>query len=75
MSEPKTKATLMNTERARCQKCGEVFSRTSNFDRHRKSGNCVDPESVGLIITEKNGNSWWQQPGNGFDHTKKGENT
>ena len=69
----KTKATLYGTERAQCQGCGEYFSRTSNFDRHRKGGICVDPISVGLIIAEKNGNSWWQQPGNGFDHTKKGE--
>ncbi len=70
---PQTKAVLMGTERAQCQKCGEVFSRTSNFDKHRKGGNCVNPSSVGLEIKEKNGNSWWGMPGNGFDHAKKGE--
>ncbi len=56
-NRPRTKSKLYGTERAQCRKCGEVFSRTSNFDKHRKGGICVDPESVGLILTEKNGNS------------------
>lgn len=71
MGEPRTKAELMNSERAQCRKCLEVFSRTSNFERHRKNGDCVDPSSVGLIIKVSGENSWWQMPGNGFTFPNK----
>lgn len=45
-------------EKAQCPACGEVFSRVSNFDKHRKGSHgidrhCVDPATVGLVLSEK----------------------
>lgn len=44
--------------RCLCSVCGEVFSNVRNFDKHRdgrtKTG-CLDPESVGLSLSEESG--------------------
>jgi hypothetical protein len=29
--------------------CHRTFTRPSNFDRHRRGGQCVDPATVGLV--------------------------
>lgn len=62
---PQTNSVLRG-KRCRCPSCGEVFSTISNFDKHRK-GNagskvCVNPATVGLVINERNGNTYWMHP-------------
>ena len=64
---PITSATLKG-KRCQCSKCGEVFSTTSNFDRHRKGSHdvgryCISPESAGLVIRETSYGTFWQMPG------------
>lgn len=48
--------------RCKCSVCGEVFSTVRNFDAHRDvdyrrpgPGKCVDPETMGLVLSEKSG--------------------
>lgn len=41
----------VSTRQAHCGACHRTFSRVSNFDRHRVGGECVEPESVGLVLT------------------------
>lgn len=68
LKTPKTSADLQGTERAQCPSCKEVFSTTSNFDKHRKGKHgvdrhCVDPEMVGLVIVNtKTGSVWKGKP-------------
>lgn len=44
---------------ARCTACNQVFSVSRNFDSHRKWNSkkqesyCLDPESVGLTLSDK----------------------
>jgi hypothetical protein len=45
--------------RAHCGVCHETFSRVSNFDQHRVAGQCVAPESVGLV---RKGSVWLMPP-------------
>lgn len=60
---------ILKGNRCQCTGCGEYFSTESNFDRHRRfSVNeqqrvCVDPASVGLVISNRAGNSFWAMPG------------
>lgn len=67
----RTNATLLGSQsRCQCPTCGEFFSTTSNFDKHRKGSHdegryCVDPESVGLVIGNVNGNTFWRGKGSG----------
>jgi hypothetical protein len=54
--------------RCQCPACFEYFSTTSNFDKHRKGKHgkdrhCVNPESVGLVIVETGGGTFWRMPG------------
>ena len=66
---PRTEATLTGSEsRCQCPNCGEFFSTTGNFDKHRKGTPgvdrvCVDPESVGLRIKETKAGTFWAMPG------------
>ena len=55
-------------KRCQCPGCGEYFSTVSNFDRHRKGKHgvdrhCVDPVSVGLVLGESHGSTFWRMPG------------
>lgn len=57
--------------RCQCPNCGEYFSTVSNFDKHRKGKHgvdrhCVDPASVGLVIAESAGGTFWRGPGRTF---------
>jgi len=38
---------------AQCPTSSRVFSTPANFDKHRKDGECVYPELVGLSTNEK----------------------
>jgi hypothetical protein len=65
---PRTNAVLKGTKsRCQCVVCGEFFSTTRNFDKHRKGDHdnryCVDPEDVGLVIGESHGNTFWKEEG------------
>lgn len=64
---------LVDSPRAMCQTCKEVFSTPGNFDKHmtpfgerfalstenqnrkRNSKVCVDPSTVGLVLSESSG--------------------
>lgn len=66
--EPKSRADIPHEESGRglryskCSVCGEVFSSPGTFDAHRKVKGrmdnyhriCLDPESVGLVLGERN---------------------
>ena len=52
------------TNIAHCTVCCRTFSTPANFDRHRKEGECLDPESVGLETkVDKHGTVIWKRPG------------
>lgn len=70
MTNPTSNAPVTHS-RCRCSTCGEVFSVVSNFDKHRKDGDCVDPASVGLELKIGASGSWWGMPGS--YHERKGE--
>ena len=64
----KTFSTLNTGKRCYCNSCGEYFSTTSNFDRHRKGDHgidrhCVSPDSIGLEICQSGANTFWSMPG------------
>ncbi len=46
--------------RCHCASCHQTFSNVTHFDKHRKSYKCVDPQSVGLELNERN---IWTRPG------------
>ncbi len=46
-----------------CHACGEIFSSNTAFDRHRKGGNCLDPEEAGLVVAERGEWTFWANPG------------
>lgn len=74
------------SSRCKCAACGEIFSTESNFDKHRVDINarkrnkpyetvCVDPETVGLAISETSG-CWitpqdWRKDGAASETTKE----
>ncbi len=63
----KTNAKLTG-KRCQCSACGEFFSVVANFDKHRRGEHgvnraCVDPSTVGLVIRESSGNTFWSMPG------------
>jgi hypothetical protein len=62
----KTSAKLKG-KRCQCPSCKEVFSAASGFDKHRKgehgkNRHCVDPESVGMVVSVRGDNSYWVTP-------------
>lgn len=67
MNTPRTKSKLSSSKVCMCSVCGEYFSTTGNFDKHRKGTHgekvCVDPATVGLVIRERGSNTRWQMPG------------
>lgn len=50
-----------------CAGCHETFTTVSNFDRHRRGGECVRPSSAGLIASQRGGNAVWHQPAGKYD--------
>lgn len=64
---PKSRSDLPNentgkgSNYSRCTACGEIFAGPTLFDKHRRTVGrmdnyhriCVDPESVGLILGER----------------------
>lgn len=60
---PKCPAEWTGLKAAHCAACHITFSTPGNFDRHRP-GECLPPESVGLVVLRKYENtSVWGQPG------------
>lgn len=62
-----TNSTLKGN-RCQCPACKEYFSTVANFDRHRRYNEqnqrvCVEPSTVGLVIANRAGNSFWAMPG------------
>jgi hypothetical protein len=56
-----------------CASCGHLFSSDSSFGRHRKHGECLPPESVGLEPRDSRtapGETIWAIPGGGY-YTQK----
>ena len=49
-------------ERSHCGGCHELFSSLTAFDRHRRGGRCLPPESVGLTAREKPYGVLWGTP-------------
>lgn len=45
---------------AHCTACCRHFSTARNFDRHRRSGQCIDPATTGLV----NDGGVWREPSN-----------
>lgn len=46
--------------RCHCMVCGENFTVVANFDKHRKDGQCLPPESIGMVLNER---GIWAKPG------------
>jgi len=42
-----------------CADCRKIFSGLRNFDRHRRKGQCLSPEDLGLRL---NKNGFWGDP-------------
>lgn len=43
-------AAKLSGQRCLCRGCGEFFSTPGNFDRHRRNGQCLAPDVVGLVL-------------------------
>jgi hypothetical protein len=56
-------ATWAALHAAHCGACHETFTTPSNFDRHRKDGQCQPPANVGLVASDRGGTQMWHQPG------------
>jgi hypothetical protein len=56
-----TPASLLPVGSARslCRACGQLFSTSANFDRHRRRGACLHPASAGLVEV----GGVWKRPG------------
>jgi len=55
------KVTLRTKTQAQCSACKEIFSSTSNFDKHLKGTaepECRDPENIGMVY----GSTGWKTP-------------
>lgn len=48
---------------AHCGACHHTFTTVSNFDRHRRNGECLNPRDAGLIARERPGYTAWSEPG------------
>ena len=49
-----------------CSGCRRLFSSDSAFSRHRKDGQCLDPETRGLVARDSRtapGETVWSLPG------------
>jgi len=64
-------AKVLRGDRCRCGTCGEHFTTTRNFDRHRRGEYparvCLEPSAVGLVL---NADGFWTRPGNGRIHLR-----
>lgn len=54
----------VGTNKCHCASCCQTFSTVSNFDRHRKGGECLPPESAGM---HRNKHGVWIQDGEFHD--------
>ncbi len=59
---------VLTGKRSLCRSCGEYFSTTANFDRHRRGEHgkdraCQNPESVGLVLKQRGPSTFWSMPG------------
>lgn len=43
--------------------CHRNFTTPANFDRHRQHGECLAPETVGLVSSRTPWGTVWHQPG------------
>jgi hypothetical protein len=61
------------TDACQCSECEGVFSTEGNFDRHRRGGSCLSPETCGLVRGPK---GVWRQPGpvDGSHDFRRGQN-
>ena len=48
------------TRKCHCASCCENFSTVTNFDKHRRNGECVPPAEAGL---QQNKRGVWTAPG------------
>lgn len=48
---------------AHCTVCHNTFTTPGNFDRHRRGGQCLAPENVGLVSSRRPWGSIWHMPG------------
>lgn len=76
MSEPTAKT--LRGDRCRCSGCGEYFTTTSTFDRHRKGPytdrRCLTASELQELGWSKNPFGFWMRPGRGavagaYDYT------
>lgn len=50
-------------ERSHCGGCCRTYTSLSAFDRHRRGGQCLDPQTAGLIARQKPYGLLWGWPG------------
>jgi hypothetical protein len=50
--------------------CHQTFTVVTHFDKHRKTGKCVEPSKVGL---EPNQYGNWREPGEHYNFEETGE--
>jgi hypothetical protein len=50
---PACTAGWSGTRKCHCKSCGANFSSITNFDKHRPSGACLSPTSVGLVLNDR----------------------
>lgn len=58
-ADPKCGARWSGHNTAHCISCHRTFAGVQPFDKHRKSGECVDPASVGLAINPNRKGTVW----------------
>jgi len=49
-----------NPTNAHCATCHQTFGAVSSFDRHRRGGQCIDPETLGMWRDPR---GMWRMPG------------
>lgn len=45
-----------------CSACHRTFTSPSGFTAHRKNGECVDPQDLGMVKADRKWDGW-QMPG------------
>lgn len=52
-------ALTVGSAKCLCRACGRYFGGVHGFDMHRKSGRCIEPETVGLHLAS---DGFYRQP-------------